>query len=173
MRTAVIRVNLNPAGNLEIARLDAAVDELRKGGLEVKSPDVGAVPADAREIELLLPGDDVSALRAWAQDRCAAAIGPVTSPDARPHVGAATFLSRGTDEDALGVIRGFGISADVERHWENDEEIVIATISRADSRRVPESRLHTALEAALNCEVRIVYSPLSRRSRTRWNRCCR
>jgi hypothetical protein len=33
---------------------------------------------------------------------------------------------------------------------------VVATISRADSRRVPESRLHTAFEAALNCEVRIV-----------------
>lgn len=151
MRTAVIRVNLNPAGNMEIARLDAAVDELRKGGLEVIAPDFGAVPADAREIELLLPGDDVSALRAQAEIRCAAALG-----EPGPAAGAATFLSRGTDEDALGVIRGFGISADVERHWENDEEIVIATISRADSRRVPESRLHTALEAALNCEVRVV-----------------
>jgi ferredoxin len=54
------------------------------------------------------------------------------------------------------VVRGFGIDADVERFTEDDEEIVVATISREASRRVPESRLHTALEAALNCEVRIV-----------------
>lgn len=151
MRTAVIRVNLNPAGDLGNDRLSAAVEELRKSGIEVLAPDFGTLPLDAREIELLVPGDDVSALRAWAEERCVAALG-----DSGPKAGAATFLSRGTDEDALGVVRGFGISADIGRLWENDEEIVVATISRADSRRVPESRLHTALEAALNCEVRIV-----------------
>jgi hypothetical protein len=151
MRTAVIRVNLNPAGDLEISRLSAAVDELSKDGLEVIAPDFSKVPADAREIELLLPGDDVSALRTWAETRCAEVLG---GPG--PKAGAATFLSRGTDEDAIGVVRGFGIDARVERFWESDEEIVVAAISRADSRRVPESRLHTALEAALNCEVRIV-----------------
>lgn len=155
MRTAVIRVNLNPAGDLEIGRLSAVVAELSNDGLEVIAPDFSAVPADAREIELLLPGDDVPALRAWAEDRCATAVRSVTGEDIRPRAGAATFLSRGTDEDALGVVRGFGIDADVDRFWENDEEIVAVTISRADSRRVPESRLHTALEAALNCEVRI------------------
>lgn len=150
MRTAVIRVNLNPAGNLGNDRLTGAVEELRKSGLEVLAPVFDTLPPDAREIELLLDGDDVSALSAWAEERCAAALG---APG--PKAGAATFLSRGTDEDALGVVRGFGIDADVERLWENDEEIVAVTISRADSRRVPESRLHTALEAALNCEVRI------------------
>lgn len=153
MRTAVIRVNLNPAGDLGNDRLSAAVDALRDSGLEVLAPDFAALPPDAREIELLLPGDDGPALRAWAQQRCADALG-----DAGPRAGAATFLSRGTDEDAAGVIAGFGIPAEVERTWENDEEIVTVTISGADSRRVPESRLHTALEAALNCEVRIIYS---------------
>jgi hypothetical protein len=157
MRTAVIRVNLNPAGDLEISRLSGAVDELKKDGLEVIAPDFSKIPADGREIELLLPGDDVSALRTWAETRCAEALrksGATEEPE--PKAGAATFLSRGTDEDAIGVVRGFGIDAGIERFWENDEEIVVATISRADSRRVPESRLHTALEAALNCEVRIV-----------------
>lgn len=156
MRTAVIRVNLNPSGAEENARLSAAVDELRKSGLEVLAPDFREVPADAREIELLLPGDDTAALSAWAEGRCAEALTSAGAPGAAPKAGSATFLSRGTDEDALGVVRGFGISADIDRRWEKDEEILIATISRADSRRVPESRLHTALEAALNCEVRIV-----------------
>lgn len=151
MRTAVIRVNLNPAGDLGDDRLSAAVSELRESGLEVLAPDFGSLPRETREIELLLPGDDVSALRAWAEERCAAALG---GPG--PKAGTATFLSRGTDEDAAGVVAGFGITADVERTWEDDEEIVTVTISYADSRRVPESRLHTALEAALNCEVRIV-----------------
>jgi hypothetical protein len=151
MRTAVIRVNLNPAGNLGNDRLSAVVSELRKEGLEVLAPDFSALPAEAREIELLLPGDDVSALRDWAQERCAAALG-----EPGPQAGTATFLSRGTDEDAAGVVAGFGIAAEVVRTEEDDEEIVTVTISEAASRRVPESRLHTALEAALNCEVRIV-----------------
>jgi hypothetical protein len=154
MRTAVIRVNLNPAGDLPNERLSAVVAELRGSGLEVIAPDFGKVPAVAREIELLLPGEDVDELRAWAAAKCTEILG---SPG--PTAGTATFLSRGTDEDALGVVRAFGVAAEVERSWEKGEEVVIVTIPRADSRRVPESRLHTALEAALNCEVRIVYSP--------------
>jgi hypothetical protein len=152
MRTAVIRVNLNPAGDLANDRLAAAVEELRSSGLEVIAPDFARVPAHAREIELLLPGEDATVLSAWAQDRCAEALG---GPG--PVAGAATFLSRGTDEDVLGVVRAFGLTASVERAWRNDEEIVTVTIARADARRVPESRLHTALEAALNAEVRIIY----------------
>lgn len=155
MRTAVIRINLNPGGDVGNDRLSAAVTELSNSGLEVIAPDFGNVPPDAREIELLLPGEDTAALSAWAEGRCAEALTSAGAPEADPKAGSATFLSRGTDEDALGVVRGFGISADIGRRWENDEEIVVATISRADSRRVPESRLHTALEAALNCEVRI------------------
>jgi hypothetical protein len=147
----VIRVNLDPAGELAADRLDAAVAALRADGTEVIAPDFGRVPAHAREIELLIEGDNTQALRAWAEVRCAEAIG---APG--PVAGAATFLSRGTDEDALGVVRGFGISAVVDRHWEDDEEIAVFTITPADAARVPESRLHTALEAALNCEVRIV-----------------
>jgi len=153
VRTAVIRVNLNPAGDLAPTRLAAAVQALRDSGLEVIAPDFEKVPAHAREIELLVPGADIAALSAWARDRCAEALG---GPG--PVAGAATFLSRGTDEDVLGVVTAFGLTARVERAWSNDEEIVTVTIPRADARRVPESRLHTALEAALNAEVRIVYA---------------
>ena len=152
MRTAVIRVNLNPAGDLASDRLAAAVADLRSSGLEVIAPDFEQVPPHAREIELLLPGADTAALSSWAADRCAEALG---APG--PVAGAATFLSRGTDEDVLGVVAAFGLTATVERAWSNDQEIVTVTIPRADARRVPESRLHTALEAALNAEVRIVF----------------
>ena len=153
MRTAAIRVNLDPADDLPAERLDGAVAALRAGGLEVIAPDFGRVPAHAREIELLIDGDDADALRAWAESRCADALGPQLP---RPVAGATTFLSRGTDDDALGVVRAFGVSAELDRFWEDDEEIAVFTLSSADAARVPESRLHTALEAALNCEVRIV-----------------
>ncbi len=151
MRTAVIRVNLDPAGDLAAGRLSGVVEALRTSGLEVLAPDFGRVPAHAREIELLVEGDDPVMLRAWAEARCAEVLG---APG--PRAGAATFLSRGTDEDALGVVRAFGISAELDRFWEDDEEIAVFTITRADAAHVAESRLRTALEAALNCEVRII-----------------
>jgi hypothetical protein len=156
MRTAVIRVNLDPAGDLSSGRLAGAVQALRDSGIEVIAPDFARVPAHAREIELLIDGNDADALRAWAQARCAGVLGAPGQANRAPVAGAATFLSRGTDEDALGVVRAFGISAELERRWENDEEVAVFTLTRAAAARVPESRLHTALEAALNCEVRIV-----------------
>jgi hypothetical protein len=151
----VIRVNLDPSGALPEGRLTGAVAALRAGGIDVIAPDFARVPAHAREVELLLDGDDVAALRAWAEARCADALGG-PAPGAGPAAGAATFLSRGTDEDALGVVRAFGISAELARRFEGAEEVAIFTLTRADAARVAESRLHTALEAALNCEVRIV-----------------
>ena len=151
MRTAVIRVNLDPAGDLPEDRLSRAVEALRTDGIEVLAPDFGRVPPHAREIELLIEGADPVALRSWAEARCAGALG---APG--PRAGAATFLSRGTDEDALGVVRAFGISAELDRFWDEDEEIAVFTITPDDAAHVAESRLRTALEAALNCEVRII-----------------
>ncbi len=114
-------------------------------------PALEKLPATAREIELIVPGDDPDALRKWAENTCA----PLAT-DGEVQVGVPTFLSRGTDEDALGVVRGFGIRAELQRLYEDDEEIAVFTVSRADIGHAGESRLHTALEAALNCEVRIV-----------------
>ncbi len=151
MRTAVIRVNLDPAGDLPADRLSRAVEALRTAGIEVLAPDFSRVPPHAREIELLVEGDEPAELRSWAEARCAEVLGG-PGPQAR----AATFLSRGTDEDALGVVRAFGISAELDRFWEEDGEVAVFTIIRDDAAHVAESRLLTALEAALNCEVRIV-----------------
>jgi hypothetical protein len=171
MRTAVIRVNLDPGGEFGEDRLSRAVEALRTGGTEVLAPDFSRVPPHAREIELLVEGDDPATLRSWAEALCAEALCPeaqspeAQSPEAQcaevlgapgPQAGAATFLSRGTDEDALGVVRAFGISAELDRFWEADEEIAVFTITRDDAAHVAESRLLTALEAALNCEVRII-----------------
>jgi hypothetical protein len=151
MRTAVVRVNLDPAGRLSVGDLERAIADLRGRGIEVLAPALEKVPAHAREIELIVPGDDPDALREWATTIC----GPL-AVDGEPQVSTPTFLSRGTDEDALGVVRGFGINADLQRTYEDDEEVATFTVTRADIGHVGESRLHTALEAALNCEVRIV-----------------
>ena len=151
MRTAVIRVNLDPAGRLSADDLEHAIADLRSRGIEVLAPSLEKLPAHAREIELIVPGDDPDALRKWAETTC----GPLAA-SGEAQVSVPTFLSRGTDEDALGVVRGFGISAGLQRTYENDEEVAVFTVSPADIGHVGESRLHTALEAALNCEVRII-----------------
>jgi hypothetical protein len=148
MRTAVVRVNLDPAGQATAADLTAAVLRLRARGLEVRAPDLGRT----REIQLITEGEDPAELQRWAQDACTAALGQAT-----PRAGNPTFMSRGTDEDALGVVSAFGIQATIDRHYTADqEEVAVFTITRYDAGRVVESRLHTALEAALNCDVRIV-----------------
>jgi hypothetical protein len=151
MRTAVVRVNLDPEGRHSAAELSRVVEKLRSTGAEVRSPDLETLPATAREIELLVSGDDPAQVRTWAETACSRALG-----SAGPQAGQPTFLSRGTDDDALGVVRAFGVTAGIERLYDHGEEIVVITLSRSDSGRVVESRLHTALEAALNCEVRIV-----------------
>jgi hypothetical protein len=151
MRTAVIRVNLDPDGRRAVGDLERTVTALRDRGIEVLAPALEKLPPAAREIELITPGDDPTTLMTWAEAACTEALGAAGPRASRP-----TFLSRGTDEDALGVVSAFGISADLERLYERDEEVAIFTVSSADAGHVGESRLHTALEAALNCEVRIV-----------------
>jgi hypothetical protein len=70
--------------------------------------------------------------------------------------GVVTFISRGTDDDAYGVLAGLGLSGDVERVADDDGwDVVHVTLRKTDLERVPESRVHTALEASLNCEVHI------------------
>ena len=59
MRTAVIRVNLDPAGDLPADRLSRAVEALRTAGIEVLAPDFSRVPPHAREIELLVEGSEI------------------------------------------------------------------------------------------------------------------
>jgi hypothetical protein len=74
----------------------------------------------------------------------------------KPVPGVLTFISRGTDDDAHGVLAGLGLTGDIERLPGDDGwDVVHVTLRKADLERVPESRVHTALEASLNCEVHI------------------
>ena len=97
-----------------------------------------------------MTGTDPDDLQAVAIDLCAKAFG--TDPGA----GVLTFVSRGTDDDARGVLAGFGLTGDIER-VPGDEgwDIITVTLRKTDLERIPESRIHTALEASTNCEVRI------------------
>jgi hypothetical protein len=102
-------------------------------------------------VELLMQGTDAPTLQSMGADLCRRAFAT------EPVVGVLTFVSHGTDDDARGVLAGFGLTGEVERvpsgqGW----DVITVTLPRSDLARVPESRIHTALEASTNCEVRIV-----------------
>jgi hypothetical protein len=154
MRTAVVRVNVDPDNTLAPAELAEGMAVLleRVGyvGGDVLAKDLGAMPAGRREVELLITSDDVDAAKQAAIDLCTSIFAT------RPIPGVVTFVSRGTDDDAHGVLSGFGLSGEIVRTPGDDGyDIVHVTLREADLDRIPESRIHTALEASLNCEVHI------------------
>jgi hypothetical protein len=148
MRTAVVRVNIDPQNVLSPAQLRQGTSALlgltAEVGADMVSNDI------RRDVELLIACDDVEAAREAAVTLCTKAFN--TSPVA----GVVTFVSRGTDDDARGVLSAFGLSGEIVREAGDDGyDIVYVTLREADLDRVPESRIHTALEASLNCEVNI------------------
>lgn len=154
MRTAVVRVGVDPAGELGPQQLSEGMATLRallaERGAEVLDNQLAGLPAHRREVEVLIAGDDAPELQALAVQLCAKAFGTAPTP------GVVTFVSRGTDEDALGVLAGFGLTGKVSRATGGDGwDVVTVTLKKADLARIPESRIHTALEASLNCEVHI------------------
>jgi hypothetical protein len=154
MRTAVVRVNVDPDDALAPVQLTEGMAVLleRVGhvGGDVVMNDLGAMPVGRREVELLIGCDDVDAAKRAAIELCTNAFSTTPVP------GVVTFVSRGTDDDAHGVLAGFGLTADIVRTPSDDGfDIVDVTLREADLERIPESRVHTALEASLNCEVRI------------------
>jgi hypothetical protein len=99
---------------------------------------------------VLMAGSDVGQLKRDAVALCAKAFGTTPTP------GVVTYVSRGTDDDAHGVLAGFGLTGDITRRAGDDGlDIVHVTLHKADLDRIPESQIHTALEASLNCEVHI------------------
>lgn len=154
MRTAVVRVNVDPEGALTPAQLRdgmAALLELAdKAGAGVVENDLASMPVSRREVELLIAAED-------GDTASEAAIGLCTTVfSATPVAGVITFVSRGTDDDVHGVLSAFGLTGDIVR-TPGDEgfDIVHVTLRESDLERIPESRIHTALEASLNCEVHI------------------
>lgn len=154
MRTAVVRVGVDPAGELTPGRLTDGMTRLgelaRAAGVEVVDNNLPAMPPGRREAELLIVGEDPHHLTQLAIGLCAEAFGT------EPVAGVLTYISRGTDDDAHGVLAGFGLSGDIVRTVDDDGwDVVHVTLRKADLERIPESRIHTALEASLNCEVHI------------------
>ena len=154
MRTAVVRVNVDPDSVLTPARLregmaalQGLVDEIGAGVIE---NDLAGMPAGRREAQLLIAAQDGETAKQAAIELCAKAFS--TSPVA----GVVTFVSRGTDDDVRGVLSAFGLTGEIARAPGDDGfDIVYVTLREDDLERVPESRVHTALEASLNCEVHI------------------
>ncbi|WP_406814152.1 hypothetical protein [Mycobacterium sp. M23085] len=154
MRTAVVRVNVDPDGALTPAQLRegmaALLESVAESGAEVVENDLASMPAGRREVALLIAAEDGETAKDTAIGLCARAFG------AAPVPGVITFVSRGTDDDAQGVLSAFGLTGEIERTPGDDGfDIVLVTLRESDLERVPESRVHTALEASLNCEVRI------------------
>lgn len=146
MPTAVVRIILD--STLETAQFAAGVARLRSLGAALVEHT--AVPAEhgLSELALLREGD----LAGWGDgdllSLCATAFGvPV-------RLGVVTYVSRGTDDDARAVLERFGLAGAVSRDEAGGGDVTVF-LPRADMRRVPESRVHTALEAALNETVRI------------------
>jgi hypothetical protein len=154
MRTAVVRVNVDPASALTPAQLEEGM-ELLLGlvgeiGAGVVENNLAAMPAGRRQVEVLIAADDVDAAMRTATDLCTKAFSTTPVP------GVVTFVSRGTDDDARGVLAGFGLTGEIVRAPGDDGfDVVYVTLREDDIERVPESRVHTALEASLNCEVHI------------------
>ena len=154
MRTAVVRVGVDRAGELAPAQLRDGMARLRElagaAGIEVVENDLATLPPQRREVELLIGGDEPAELQRLAVSLCAKAFGTTPVP------GVVTFISRGTDDDARGVLAGLGLTGEIERvPGEDGWDVLHVTLRKADLERVPESRVHTALEASLNCEVHI------------------
>jgi hypothetical protein len=154
MRTAVVRVQVDPAGLLAPEQLTDGMTALRAlvdtTGVEVLDNNLASMPAGRREVEILMVGGDVEELKRAAVALCAKAFGT------EPAAGVVTYVSRGTDDDAKGVLAGFGLAGEIARTAGDDGfDVVHITLRKADLERVPESRIHTALEASLNCEVHI------------------
>ena len=154
MRTAVVRVDVDRAGELTPARLNDGMTTLRgladDLGAKVVENNIAAMPAGRREVELLMAGADPEELKRTAISLCAKAFGTA------PVSGVLTYISRGTDDDVHGVLAGFGLNGEIRREpgvqgW----DVVHVTLRKEDLDRIPESRIHTALEATLNCEVHI------------------
>jgi len=148
VRTAVVRVGVDPSGALTPAELDKGMTTLRE---LVEATGAELLPVSRREVQLLIAASDADVVKETAVELCAKAFGTT------PAAGVVTYVSRGTDDDAHGVLAGFGLSGEIRRvPGDQGFDVVYVTLREADLDRIPESRIHTALEASLNCEVHIL-----------------
>jgi hypothetical protein len=149
----VVRVDVDPTGQLTRGQLTTGMAALRElaaqSGVGLVETDVAAMPVGRRQVRLLITGADADIIDIGMR-LCASAFG--TTPTA----GVVTYVSRGTDDDVHGVLAGLGLAGQIGRTPGTDGlDVVHVTLAEPDVARVGESRIHTALEASLNCEVHI------------------
>lgn len=149
----MVRIDVDPTGELTPEQLTAGMatlyDLAGQAGAGVVDASVAAMPVGRRQARLLITGTDTDVMDIGIR-LCASAFGTV------PAAGVITYLSRGTDDDVHGVLAGLGLTGEVNRAPGSDGlDVVHVTLDEPDVARVGESRIHTALEASLNCEVRI------------------
>ena len=149
----MVRLDVDPSGKLLPEQLAAGMAALRElagpAGVDVVDADVAAMPVGRRHVRLLIAGAEAEVVEIGMR-LCAKAF------DTNPAAGVVTYLSRGTDDDVHGVLAGLGLSGQIARTAGSDGfDIVHVTLAEQDLQRVGESRVHTALEASLNCEVQI------------------
>lgn len=154
MRTAVVRVDVDPRGELSRTQLTNGMSALREladaAGVGIVDTNLADMPVGRRQVELLVEGSGPDEVVAIGITMSGKAFGTA------PAAGVVTYISRGTDEDAYGVLDRFGLEGEVRREpGEEGFDVVYVTLRKADLERIPESRIHTALEASLNCEVHI------------------
>jgi hypothetical protein len=154
MRRAVLHVNLDHGGVVPIAELAGAIEHLRRCGFIVIDTDLDRLPRDRREVEVHCDGDDVKELRERVHDACVAALAAAGCPTT-PRVLAVSFVSSGSDEDAWGVVRAFGLDQHVAEIRLLDDDVAVLIGSTEILRSGALGKLHTALEATLNREVRL------------------
>lgn len=150
MPAAVIRVVVDPSGRLEDDDYRNGLHHLRAKGFDVVAAPSISIDPHRHEIELIVDDEGHGPATEKYLAECLTAFG------VKPALGVITYISRGTENDARGVLARFGVSGTVVRTIESDEEVFTVSLSQETRGRVTESRLHTALEAALNAEVRIV-----------------
>ena len=157
MRTAVVRVDVDPTARLTAAQLrdgmTALTEHAATTGADVIEAELASMPAGRRQVEVLIAGADPDELKRTAVELCTKAFGAF---GAVPIAGVLTYVSRGTDDDAHGVLAGLGLRGEIERLADDEGwDVIHVTLRKVDLERMPESRVHTALEASLNCEVHI------------------
>lgn len=149
----MVRIDVDPAGRLAPEQLTVGMATLRElagqTGIDVVDTSLAAMPAGRRQVRLLITGADTDIIDTGMR-LCAKAF------NTDPVAGVVTYVSRGTDDDVHGVLAGLGLTGEIARTAGADGlDVVHVTLDEPDVARVGESRIHTALEASLNCEVHI------------------
>ncbi|MDT5013417.1 MAG: hypothetical protein QOH57_5034, partial [Mycobacterium sp.] len=131
MRTAVVRVKVDPAGVLTPEQLSDGMAAARTlaadARVELVDNNLADMPPSRREVELLIAGEDPDELKRTAIELCTNAF------STEPVAGVLTYVSRGTDDDAYGVLAGFNLTGEISRAEGRDGwDVVLVTLRKSD-----------------------------------------